>query len=103
MDDYDELKRKTVETIESIADATVETVKSAEDAARGIARKTKLRAGIVNDKATIRRLSVEIGTLYYKMYKDSPAPEFAKLCEEITKAYESIAIKEEEIEELKNG
>jgi len=102
MANYDEFKKKAKETLDTIADVSVDAYKMAEEKARILAKKTKLRAGIVNDKATIRRLSVELGSTYYKMYKDNPAPEFEKICVEITGAYERITDKEKEIEELKN-
>jgi len=101
MSNYDDFKKKAKETLDTFADVSVEAYKIAEEKARILAKRTKLRAGIVNEKATIRRLSVELGTTYYKMYKDSPAPEFEKICVEITGAHERIAIKEKEIEELK--
>ena len=103
MANYDELKKIAKETLDTIADASVDAYKAAEEKARILARKTKLRAGIVNEKATIRRLSVELGSAYYNSYKDNPAPEFEDLCEDISGAYERIALKENEIEELKNS
>lgn len=101
MADGEQFKNKAKETIETIVDVGVETYKVAEERARVLAKKTKLRAGIVNDKATVRRLSVEIGTKYYDMFKDSPAPEFEKLFADVTAAHEAIADKERQIEELK--
>jgi len=103
MANYDELKKKAKETLDTIADASVDAYKVAEEKARILARKTKLRAGIVNEKATIRRLSVELGNSYYNLHKDDPAPEFEDLCEDISGAYERIALKEKEIEELKSN
>ena len=103
MSNYDDFKRKAKATLDSFADASVDAYKAAEEKAKILARKTKLRAGIVNDKATIRRLSVELGTQYYKKYKDDVNSEFAQLCEEITFAHERIAVKEEEIAELKKS
>jgi len=103
MANYDELKKIAKETLDTIADASVDAYKVAEEKARILARKTKLRAGIVNEKATIRRLNVELGSSYYKLYKDNPAPEFEDLCEDISGAFERIALKEKEIEELKNN
>jgi len=101
MPGYDDFKKKAKGAIETIADASVDAYKVAEEKAKILARKTKLRAGIVNDKATIRRLSVEIGTRYYNKYKDDENSEFRQLCEEITSSHEKIALKEEEIAELK--
>jgi len=103
MSNYDDFKTKAKVTLESLADASVDAYKATEQKARILAKKTKLRASIVNDKATIRRLSVEIGTVYYKMFKENPAPEFEKAVKEITQAYECIAAKEAQIDELKRG
>jgi len=103
MPNYDDFKRKAKETLDSFADASVDAYKVAEEKTRVLARKTKLRAGIVNDKATVRRLSVELGTRYYKKFKDDIDSEFRQICEEITCAHERIAAKEEEIAELKRN
>ena len=103
MANYDEFKKIAKETLDTIADASVDAYKMAEEKARILARKTKLRAGIVNEKATIRRLSVELGTAYYKKYKDDTTSEFVQLCTEITGAHEQIAVKEKEIEEIKKA
>jgi len=103
MPNYDDLKRKAKDALESFTDASVDAYKVAEEKTRVLARKTKLRAGIVNDKATVRRLSVELGTRYYKKYKDAVDSEFKQICEEITCAHERIAAKEEEIAELKRN
>jgi len=98
---YDNFKKKAKETLGTIADVSVDAYKIAEEKARVLAKKTKLRAGIVNDKATVRRVSVELGASYYKKYKDDENAEFKQLCEEIKCAYERIAAKEEEIAALK--
>jgi len=101
MANYDDLKKKAKETLDTIADASVDAYKVAEEKARVLAKKTKLRAGIVNEKATIRRLSVELGTSYYKKYKDDANAEFKQLCDEISCAYDRITVKEDEIADLK--
>jgi len=103
MSNYDDFKRRAKATLDSFADASVDAYKIAEEKTRVLARKTKLRAGIVNEKATIRRLSVELGTKYYNKYKDDINSEFRQLCEEMTVAHEQIALKEEEIAELKRN
>jgi len=103
MPNYDDFKKRAKATLDSLADVSVDTYKAAEEKTRVLARKTKLRAGIVNEKATIRRLSVELGTKYYEKYKDDMNSEFKQLCEEITGAHEQIALKEEEIDELKRN
>jgi len=103
MPNYDDFKKKAKDALDSFADASVDAYKTAEEKTRILARKTKLRAGIVNDKATIRRLSVELGTRYHTKYKDDENSEFRQICEEITGAHNRIAEKEEEIAELKRN
>ena len=101
MANYDDLKKKAKDALDTLADASVDAYKVAEEKTRILARKTKLRAGIVNEKATIRRLSVELGKSYYEKYKDDGNAEFKQLCEEIKVAHENIAAKEDEIAALK--
>jgi len=103
MANYEDFKKKAKDALDSFADASVDAYKTAEEKTRVLARKTKLRAGIVNDKATIRRLSVELGTRYHKKYKDDVDSEFRQICEEITCAHERVAEKEAEIAELKRN
>ena len=103
MPNYDDFKKKAKSALDSFADASIDAYKAAEEKTRILARKTKLRAGIVNDKATIRRLSVELGTRYYKKYKDDENNEFGKICGEISEAHDRIAQKEMEIAELKSS
>jgi len=101
MPNYDEFKKKAKDALGTFADASVDAYKVAEEKTKVLAKKTKLRAGIVNEKATIRRLSVELGTKYYNQYKDDSNSEFKQLLEEISSAHERIAAKENEIAELK--
>ena len=103
MPNYDEIKKKAKDAFDTFADASVDAYKVAEEKTKVLAKKTKLRAGIVNDKATIRRLSVELGTKYHAKYKDDKSAEFNQLCEEISSAHERIALKEDEIAELKKN
>ena len=103
MPNYDDFKKKAKGALDSFADASIDAYKVAEEKTRILARKTKLRAGIVNDKATIRRLSVELGTRYYNKYKNDEDAEFGKICGEIGCAHERIAEKEAEIAELKQA
>jgi len=103
MANYDEFKKKAKDALDAFTDASVDAYKAAEEKTRVLARRTKLRASIVNDKAVVRRLSVELGTKYHKKYKDDENSEFRQICEEITCAHERIAAKEEEIAELRRN
>lgn len=103
MSNYEDFKKKAKDAFDTLADASVDAYKVAEEKAKVLARKTKLRAGIVNDKATVRRVSVALGTAYYNKYKDDPNAEFAKMCAEIADAHCKIGEKEAELEELSNA
>ena len=102
MANYDDFRKKAKEVVDTIADASVEAYKLAEEKARVLAKKAKLNAGIANDRAHIRRLKVEIGGTYYKMFKDAPDDALKLHCDEITFALERIAAKQRELEELRN-
>ena len=103
MPNYDDLKKKAKDAIDTIADISVEAYKIAEEKARVLARRTKLSADITREKATIRRLKVEIGGAYYDLHKDNPEEPLKQSCEEITTSLDNIAAMRKEIEELKNN
>jgi len=101
MPSNEDFKKKVKDAFSTIADVSVEAYKLAEEKSRILAKKAKLNAGIANEKATIRRLNVEIGATYYKMYKDSPDDALKQQCEGVTAAYERIEQKQRELESLK--
>ena len=103
MANYDEIKKMAKEAFDTLADASVEAYKLAEERARILAKKAKLTAGIANERATIRRLKVELGGAYYMLNKDTPAEELKQLCDEITAAIDRIDEKKQELEDLKNA
>jgi len=101
MANYDDFKKKVKEAFGTIADVSVEAYKVAEEKSRILAKKAKLNAGIANERATIRRLNVEIGATYYKLFKDNPDESLKTQCADITAAYDRIAAKQQELEDLK--
>ena len=103
MANYEDLKKKAKDAIDTIADISVEAYKIAEEKARILARRTKLSAEITREKAAVRRLKFEIGNAYYDLHNDDPEEAFKQNCEEITASLESIAAKRREIEDLKSG
>jgi len=102
MANYDDFRKIAKEAIDTIADVSVEAYKLAEEKARVFAKKTKLNAGIANERALVRRLKIEIGGTYYKLHKDAPEEALKLLCEDVTSALDRIAAKQRELEELKN-
>lgn len=103
MPNYEDFKKKAKDAIDTLADISVEAYKAAEEKARILARRTKLSAEITRDKALIRRLKAEIGNKYYDLHKDDPEEALKQDCEEITSALDRIAVRKDEIEELKNS
>lgn len=99
----DSFKSKAKDTAEKVADDVYDAYKVAEGKAKLLARKTRLRAGIISDRAVVRRVSVELGTAYFDKYKDDDKNEFRHLCDQIAAANASIVEKENEIEALKKN
>ena len=103
MANYDEIKKKAKEALETIADVSVEAYKIAEEKAKVLARRAKLNAEITHEKSVIRRLKLDIGGLYYDLHKDDPEDALKQSCESITASLDSIAAKRAELEDLKRG
>ena len=102
MANYDDFKRIARDALDTIADVSVEAYKLAEEKAKVLAKRAKLKAGITHERALIRRMKMEIGDAYYKLFKDAPAEEFKQSCEDITAAFDRIAAKQRELDELKS-
>jgi FtsZ-binding cell division protein ZapB len=103
MPNYDDLKKKAMDALDTIADVSMEAYKAAEEKARVLARRAKLNAEITRERALIRRAKIRIGDIYYEQYKDNPGEAFKPICDEITEWLELIAVKQAELEALKKG
>jgi len=103
MANYDDLKKKAKEALDTIADVSAEAYVLAQEKAKILAKKAKLNAGIANERATVRRLNVEIGATYYNLHKDNPEEALKQQCEDVTAAYERIAAKQAELDALKTS
>ena len=102
MANYDDIKKKARDVVDTLADVSVEAYRLAEDKAKVFAKKAKLNAGIANERALIRRLKVEIGGTYYKLHKDDAEDTLKQYCDGITLSLDRISAKQRELEELKN-
>ena len=102
MANYDDIRKKAKDALDTLADVSVEAYKLAEEKTRVLAKRAKLTAAIANERASVRRLKVEIGGTYYKLHKDAPDDELKQLCDEVTFALDSIAAKQRELEDLRN-
>ena len=103
MPNYEDLKKKAKDAIDTIADISVEAYKIAEEKARVIARRTKLNTEITRDKALIRRLKMDIGARYYDLHKGDAEEMLKESCDDITAALDRIEARRAEIEELKSS
>ena len=103
MANYDDLKKKAKDAIETIADVSAEAYKIAEENAKLLARKAKLNVEITREKSQIRRIKSEIGNKYYELHKDDPEEAFAENCKDITDSLTRIDIRRKELEDLKNN
>ena len=100
MSNFEDLKQKAKETIETIADHTQETYKTVESKAKILARRAKLTANITKERTVIRRNQIAIGATYYDMHKNKPAKALQENCEAITTALTNINEMEEELKNL---
>ena len=103
MANYEELKKKAKDAIETIADVSVEAYRLAEEKARILAKKAKLNAEISREKTQIRRLKGSIGNKYYELHKDDPEEAFKEDCDSITDSIDRIEANKRELEELKKN
>lgn len=101
MANFNELKQKAKDTIETIADKSVELYKVAEEKTKLLAKITKLSADITFEKGDLRKLYRELGKMYYDRYKDNPDTDLAQSCTEITATLERISVKQKEIDVLR--
>jgi len=103
MPNYDDLKKRAKDALDTIADVSVEAYKIAEEKAKVLAKRAKLNAEITREKGMIRRAKINIGAAYYELHKDDPEADLQQLCDEITASHDLIAAKQRELEELKKG
>ena len=103
MANYDEIKKKAKDALETIADVSVEAYKIAEEKAKMLAKRAKLNAEIAREKSTIRRLKLDIGGAYYDLHNSDPEDVLKQNCDGITSSLDSIAAKRRELEDLKRG
>ena len=122
MANMDELKRKTKDAIDAVADASKEAYKLAEEKTKdaidaitdvskeayklaegktvALAKRAKINSEIAREKSQIRRLRSELGKLYYELHKENPIRELAPVCEEMAAAYARIKAKRQELEDF---
>ncbi|MBQ8975303.1 MAG: hypothetical protein IJ072_06240 [Oscillospiraceae bacterium] len=101
MINFDEIKQRAVDAVTVIADKAGEVYSKAEVKTKELAKTTQLNAEVVREKNNIKKLTAELGSLYYQLYKDNPADEMAQLCAEITASNENIAELQKRINEIK--
>jgi len=103
MPNYDDLKKRAKDALDTIADVSVEAYKLAEEKAKVLAKRARLNAEITRERALIRRAKINIGGVYYDLHKDDPEEACKVYCDEITASLELISANQRELEELKKG
>ena len=103
MANMDELKRKTRDAIDAIADVSKEAYKLAECKTVVLAKRAKINSEIAREKSQVRRLRSELGKQYFELHKDNPIEPLAPLCEEMSAAYTRIKAKRQELEDFINS
>ena len=103
MASIDELKRKTKDAIDAIADVSMEAYKLAEGKTVELAKRAKLSSEIAREKSHIRRIRSELGKQYFELHRENPIESLAPLCEEMSAAYARIKAKRQELEDFINN
>ncbi len=103
MSNFEELKQRAKDAVESIADKSIELYKATEEKTKLLAKTTKISAEITMEKGALRRLYREIGQKYYEAHKEAPEPSLEQLCTEVTTTLARISAKQREIEELREA
>lgn len=99
---FEDLKQRLRETAEVIGDVSIDLYKRAEEKTKILAKKAKLQAEIASDKTAVKKLYQEIGKAYYESHKLYPEPELEQNCADVTAALERIALRYEELAELRS-
>ena len=103
MANYEDLKKKAKDALDTIVDVSAEAYRIAEEKTRILAKKAKLNADITRERALIKRLKGNIGDKYYELHNDSPEEAFKEDCESITDSLARINAKKRELDDLKNS
>ncbi len=98
---FEELKQKAIEAITLLSDKAGEVYSKAEGKTKEIAKVTQLNAEIAREKSNVKKLTAELGALYYQLYKDDPTQATSQLVGEITNANSRIEALQKQIEEVK--
>ena len=99
--DFEEIKRKALETAEIIADKSVEVAKVVAEKAKILAAKAKIMAEIAAEKETLRKNYTALGKLFYETYGDNPCEGLEQAVADIKLSVEKIDEKKAELEALK--
>ena len=101
MINFEELKQKAIDAVTVLSDKASEVYAKAEVKTKELAKTTQLNAEIVREKNNVKKLTSELGTMYYQLFKDAPDESLAQLCAEITAANENIAALQKMIDDIK--
>jgi len=78
------LKSKALSTAGLIIEKSLLVKDAAQEKTRIVTQKAKLHASINKNKAKLKELYSDLGSMYYLMFKDNPDDMMRQTCEEIT-------------------
>lgn len=109
--DFEDVKKKIVETADTVVEKTTTFVKNvagkSSDAAKnvagkasGAAKKAKLNAQIAAEREGMKKKYIELGKLYFEKYSSNPDPDLEEPMTAIREALDRVAAHQAEIDAL---
>ena len=89
------------ERSQSMANGAKKLARNAAEGAKRVARITKLKLMIADEKKNIDKLYTAVGRLYYDAHRDDPEGFFVSHFQRLDAAMEAISVMEAELEGLK--
>lgn len=112
--DFEDVKKKIVETADTVKEKTTTFVKNvagkSSDAAKnvagkasGAAKKAKLNAQIAAEREGMKKKYIELGKLYFEKYSSNPDPDLEEPMTAIREALDRVAAHQAEIDALRDA
>ena len=101
MINFDELKQKAIDAVTVLTGKASDVKDKAEAKAKEVAKTTQLNAEIIREKGNIKKLTAELGAMYYQLHKSEAPDDLKQLIDEIAGAEANIADLQAQLDEMK--
>ena len=101
MANFEEFKQQTAETAEMIAGKSIQFAKLAAEKTKRIAKIAKLKAEIIAEKDTRRKMILKLGKLYYENYSCDPQEPLKEAVGKIDESNARIKEMQVRVDEIK--